>query len=217
MTFERARSPEGREFRKKQIREAALSLFLSQPYDRITFSSIAGRLDFSRANLYKYYQTREEIFLDVLIERVDQFVSHLADLLEDEPPPRGDSFCRLFAGHFMEHHRLIELLTLLYPMLEENVSLEVLADFKGRLFSLFSSLKGHLEKSLDSLNEEGRDRFVMMSLSYAIGLYPTTRERPRQRQAMEKAGVTYEIPDFLSHFTLYLEILLEGLNKRFPR
>ena len=63
--FIRARSGEHKEERLSQIKEATAELFASCPYSEITLTTIAEKLGWSRANLYKYVTTKEEIFLEI--------------------------------------------------------------------------------------------------------------------------------------------------------
>ena len=61
--FVRARSEEQKQARMAEIKVAADELFCSVPYQEITLSTIAGKLSWTRANLYKYVTTKEEIYL----------------------------------------------------------------------------------------------------------------------------------------------------------
>ena len=60
-----------------EIKKAASDLFDEVPYSEITLTTIAKRLSWTRANLYRYVSTKEEIFLD-LIE--DRMCAYYADL-----------------------------------------------------------------------------------------------------------------------------------------
>ena len=50
--FVRARSEEQKQARMAEIKAAADELFCSVPYQEITLSTIAGKLSWTRANLY---------------------------------------------------------------------------------------------------------------------------------------------------------------------
>ena len=65
----RARSDEHKEERLSQIKEATAELFAIAPYSEITLTTIAEKLCWSRANLYKYVTTKEEIFLEISAEK----------------------------------------------------------------------------------------------------------------------------------------------------
>ena len=61
--FIRARSPEQKGQRLDEIKGAVRRQFAERPYHEITLTTIAEELGWSRANLYKYVTTKEEIFL----------------------------------------------------------------------------------------------------------------------------------------------------------
>lgn len=66
MQFQRARSDKQKNIRMSEIVNATINLYESLQYDKITLALIAKQLSFSRANLYKYVSTKEEIFLLII-------------------------------------------------------------------------------------------------------------------------------------------------------
>ena len=63
--FKRARSAEQKCQRLADIKNATAQLYREFPYHEITLTTIAERLGWSRASLYKYVTTKEEIFLEL--------------------------------------------------------------------------------------------------------------------------------------------------------
>ena len=63
--FIRARSSEQKSQRMSDIKRATAQLYRDFPYHEITLTTIAERLGWSRASLYKYVTTKEEIFLEL--------------------------------------------------------------------------------------------------------------------------------------------------------
>ena len=61
--FERARQPEQKELRREAILEAATELLAEKGLHDISLSAIARRAKLSKANLYRYFESREAIFL----------------------------------------------------------------------------------------------------------------------------------------------------------
>ena len=83
----RARSDEHKEERLSQIKEATAELFASCPYSEITLTTIAEKLGWSRANLYKYVTTKEEIFLEISAEKMAAYYGSLLSAF-----PEGNNF-----------------------------------------------------------------------------------------------------------------------------
>ena len=75
--FVRARSEEQKQARMAEIKAAADSLFNSVPYQEITLSTIAGKLSWTRANLYKYVTTKEEIYLEICSDKMHSYFDDL--------------------------------------------------------------------------------------------------------------------------------------------
>ena len=62
MGWERARQPEQKAVRRKAILDAARSLFTDSGYDEISLNGIARSAGINKANVYRYFSSREEIF-----------------------------------------------------------------------------------------------------------------------------------------------------------
>ena len=63
--FVRARSDEQKEQRLSEIKQVTRNLFSELSYHEITLAAIAERLGWSRAALYKYVTSKEDIFLEL--------------------------------------------------------------------------------------------------------------------------------------------------------
>jgi TetR/AcrR family transcriptional repressor of mexJK operon len=79
--------------KREQIRAAAQRLFLEKGYERASMDAIAGAAQVSKQTLYRYYDAKEQLFVDILrqltVERfrqeapavfAEQPVTNLADL-----------------------------------------------------------------------------------------------------------------------------------------
>ena len=92
--YMRARSPEQKQERMQAIMAATDELFAERPYHQITMGTIAGRLGWSRAGLYKYVATQEEIFLALHSAKNRAWIDALASALANAPLPPGQ-FARI--------------------------------------------------------------------------------------------------------------------------
>ena len=66
MGWERARTETQKQQRISEILDAAARLYEAHRFEEITFVSIAREAKFTRSNLYKYFSSKEEIFLEFL-------------------------------------------------------------------------------------------------------------------------------------------------------
>ncbi|MDC7222199.1 MAG: TetR family transcriptional regulator [Spirochaetales bacterium] len=213
MNFERARSREHKEERREEIMNAALALLEVTDYKKITLAGIAQRLSFTRANLYKYVSSKDEIFLWVILRDIERWIDDLRETFKEGQSLTNREIARTWAEVAHRHTRLLRLLSLLDSIIEQNVTVEKLAEFKKELFSLLAAFQKPLELILPRLSEKNRHDFILSQLYYASGLYGATQQTELQKRAMEQAGIVYEAPDFPSEMTRFLTIYLDGLER----
>ena len=66
MGWERARTEAQKQQRVSEIIDATARLYKKHRFEEITFVAIAKEAKFTRSNLYKYFNTKEEIFFEFL-------------------------------------------------------------------------------------------------------------------------------------------------------
>ena len=100
--------------RRAGIVEIATQSFLSQGYAATSMSAIADKLGGSKATLWSHFASKEDLFIAVVDEEVEQFAHAMEDALTDEPfsieglRRYGVSFLRtLLTPHAIEVFRLI--------------------------------------------------------------------------------------------------------------
>jgi AcrR family transcriptional regulator len=82
--------------REQEILSIARIHLLEQPFETIKMAAIAKNLSFSRENLYKYFQRKEEVYLTLLAEECLTFTESLHHRLENEKPEKT-------LEHFIAH------------------------------------------------------------------------------------------------------------------
>jgi TetR/AcrR family transcriptional regulator len=74
------------EQRKKDILIVAEKLFLSQGYDDTTMDQIAQVAEFSKGTVYKYFSSKDEIYLTLGIKSYQMIIDKTKKLTENEEP-----------------------------------------------------------------------------------------------------------------------------------
>ena len=69
--------------RKNEIIEACSKLYKEKNYNEITIKDIAHATTLTRTAIYKYYQTKEEIFLNLLKREYDNWNHELLDIIQN--------------------------------------------------------------------------------------------------------------------------------------
>ena len=103
MEFKRARTEEQVMDRRKEILRACSEMYGREGFDGVTVKTIAERTSFSRPSIYNYYQTKEEILLDLLKQ---EYLEWSGDFLEGARKIRkndAEAFCRLLTKAYGKH------------------------------------------------------------------------------------------------------------------
>jgi AcrR family transcriptional regulator len=117
--------------RRTAILEAAAALFTDHDYDAVSLNAIARRAGLAKSALYRYFETKEEIFLQLYLEDLRDWIGAvelaLAPHAGCNDPGR---VARAFTRNLLRRPRLGTLQSLLSGVLERNVSVESVASFK---------------------------------------------------------------------------------------
>lgn len=193
--FIRARSAEQKEQRLEEIKGAARSQFQTHPYHEITLTTIADELGWSRANLYKYVTTKEEIFL---LLAGDEYASYFEALLAALPEGCGlapDVVAEVWAGIANAHQEYFRLGDLLTTIIETNVTVERLARFKSGYYAHVSAMEERLPRILD-IRAAHVEPLLLAIYYHAVGLVSGCWRNPLVAQALESIGRERRQVDF---------------------
>ena len=134
--YKRARSDEQKEERMTQIKKVADELFKSMPYTEITLSTIAEKLDWSRANLYKYVTTKEEIYLEIEQDRMTEYLNSLITVFPEGCKFSPETVAEIWTAQVVSHEDYFRYVSFLLTIIERNVTVERLTVFKKTYYDL---------------------------------------------------------------------------------
>ena len=66
--MQRARTSTQKDERKEAICKAAVTLFKRSGYEQVSFNGIASEAKFTKSNMYRYFSSKEEIFLTIFAD-----------------------------------------------------------------------------------------------------------------------------------------------------
>lgn len=187
MSWERARSEEQIEYRINEILEATAKLYKEHRFEEITFVMIAKKAGFTRSNLYRYFKTKEDIFLKLLAHDISAWAQELQTIFIKEVTSLND-FTKTWVTAFLKHERLLDIYAILYSMLEKNATLEALVDFKQSLMQDMNLSVATLSKVL-GISPETALEFLYASMSLVSGTYPLLAMTPKQKEAARIVGM----------------------------
>ncbi len=205
--FMRARSSSQKEERMMEIKKAADAQFAEKPYHMITLTTIAEQLSWSRANLYKYVTTKEEIFLELTREKWDTYFTALRSAF---PPGCGYSpevASEVWAGILNADNGHLKYSAILPSIIETNVAIEKLAAFKKFFHQQTDAFTELLHLNFGFSQEKAYE--IFMTIHYqAVGLYGYCNAGPLVEKALRMAEVNLIIPDFRERMKEFIHMNL---------
>lgn len=155
--FVRARNESQKAQRMGEVKAVARKQFGEKPYEQISLTTIAQELGWSRANLYKYVSSKEEIFLAVIADERAEYDAALLEALSGGRAMACSDVAKAWAEVADAHRGYFAYGALLYPVVQANCSEEKLAEFKASYASNLELLEKQISKALymhDNVVEE---------------------------------------------------------------
>ena len=156
--FIRARSHVNKEQRMSEIKEVTDTLFSSKPYSEITLTTIADQLSCTRANLYKYVTTKEEIFLEICTDKRNDYFAALKSAFPTDCDYSIEVYAEVWAGILNARKSYLDYYDILSSIIETNVTVPKLAEFKRKYYEGASEI---IDLLSDNLSISKDDRICM--------------------------------------------------------
>jgi AcrR family transcriptional regulator len=208
----RARSPEDKEQRRQDILDHAWELFRTRPWAEITMSDVAEAAGLSKAALYRYFETKETLFLEVEAARLGAWLHELGAQLERLPrPATPESVSTLIADSLVARPGLPRLLALLHVSLEQNVPFDAALAFKRALHDWLARLGSQLEEALGSLPPGTGLGAALQLHALCIGLWQMADAGPVVKCLLERPELRALRVDFHAALVAGTATMLRGL------
>ncbi len=212
MEFKRARKKEQFEQRETDIINSAISIYEEHGFEEVTFSRISENTKFTRPTIYSYFKTKEEIMLRLTEIYLEKFVACFESKLSVDVKKDNEFVANTLTDSFLEVGEFIHLYTVLYSIIEKNVSVEALAQFKRDVIGHQMTLASLIKSVYTNSSDEQIYNFLIFCLCFASGICPMSVESQLQREAIKLSGTGYVTPNFEKIFKDTLVIYLEKLS-----
>ncbi len=155
-TYQRARRPEQKLERRDAILGAARELALRDGVRAVSLADIAARVGIHKSALLRYFETREQIFLELTAQAWREWTAALHAELDDAAPgsPVSDSaalVAGVFASSFGDRPLLCDLIAHTPLNLERNVSPEAVRRYKLTSLAAVDEAAGIVRRVLPAL------------------------------------------------------------------
>jgi AcrR family transcriptional regulator len=217
--FQRARRPEQKLQRQDAILLAARDLALRDGVRNVSLAGIAARVGIHKSALLRYFETREQIFLELTAEAWRDWAHDLHARLDTADPGSAALVADVFARSFTDRPLLCDLIAHTPLNLERNVSPEAVRSYKQVSLGAVNEAADLVHRVLPELTPAECTEFVATLASLAGSLWqianpvPAVAELYASDPALAQACV-----DLAPRLRRTAEILLAGLiTSRYPR
>lgn len=215
--FQRARQPDQKEERRQQLLGAAARLLAEGGPAAVSLSAVARAAGLAKSNVYRYFDSREHILLEILGEEEGAWV---ADLERALAPLAGSddasAVARAAAGTLAAHPVLCQLVAVVAGVLEHNLSLEAVLEFKRGVVALSLRVGNALHAALPGLPHAGTEVLLRTVHALVAGLWPMAHPAPMAAAALRRRELAPMRCDFESDLAAALTALLRGALRPAP-
>jgi len=202
MTYQRARRPEQKEERREAILAAARELATQRSVRAVSLGDIAREVGLAKSNVLRYFESREEIFLTLLLREWEAW-------REDAAATTGAAG---LARTLAERPLFCDLLGEQAAVLEHNISAGAVRTFRAASIELVRALAADVAAAA-GLAAEDAFEVVAAALLIAAGLYPLTNPAPHVVEMYAEAPGLLQ-PEFEGRLRNLLAALIDGFRAR---
>ncbi len=209
--FQRARKPEEKDERRRAILLAARDLASEVGARELSLNELGRRSGVSKPNIYRYFESREEVLFRLFIHELEEVVSEVDETLgavkADVP-----SVAAFFTRVYLARPLFCQLLGMMSETIEHNLGVETIAAGKAEMNALFARVVGALARALPWLSEADALWASQSIALYVAALWPATHPSPAAAEVLARAEFCALQPDAARDLGRLVEVLLTGLE-----
>lgn len=171
-----------REARRAILIEATLELLAKKPFDEIGVRDIAAAVGVSPASMYRYFPSREHLFVEAFIIDLQSIERWLDDLVLQTEKFSIESFAKNFISHLIESEPTFQMMS--YLMIKGEMEPALLKKFNAVQRSILNKIDTVLKRA--GIETDSR-LFAHVFFSSLNGILMTFRNYPgRSKEEIEK-------------------------------
>lgn len=189
VTFQRARTEEQREIRRRAILDMASAMLDEMPVAAVTLNELSRRVGLAKPNVLRYFESREAVLLELLDRFLQEWLTELAGelaVIDEELPmaERAAAVAEILSRSLSGRVVLCDLFGAQGSVLEHNVSVEVVARYKRASLDRLTTMTALIQKYLPELGENAT-LFSLQTMVMAGALSAYSTPPPSLRAAYE--------------------------------
>ena len=177
------------ERRKNEIVDACEKIYREKGFCGVTIKEISSETSFTRPAIYNYYETKDEILLDLLIREYEKWIAELEKISDHAGGMNTDSLTEALAESLSEREVLLRIQNMNLYEIEINSRVERLAEFKLRYKRTTEIIGTILKNAYTDASDEWRSHVGMTFAALLLGIYPFAFHTEKQIKAMKLADM----------------------------
>jgi len=209
--FIRARTPEAKAKRRAAILAAARAMLAQGGLEATTLSAIATEAGTTKSNIYRYFESREEILMRVLTEDLRHASEDISQALTK--PRALPEVAAALANGLAANPRLCLLISITASTLEHNISTDTLREIKRDLITSLETTAKALQTTIPTLSGDQAKNAVHFLWTLTIGLWPHSTPGPALAALYNEPEFSRFKQDFRTALVFSTETMLRGLSR----
>ncbi len=191
------------EKRKNEIIDACEQLYQTKGFHDITIKDISQIVSISRPSIYNYFETKEEIFLALLIREHEKWADDIQQIISRNDHLTSDELAHEIADTLEKRKMMLKISAMNLYEIEINSRDENLVEYKKVFHRSIDVIQLSLKKFIPELSAERIHEISYAFFTFLYGIYPNVYPIDKQIRAMEEAGIHYQktsISELVYHF-----------------
>lgn len=203
--FKRACSKEQINQRREEILNVVDKMLDDFDYQEISMKTISERISIARSSLYCYYQSKEEIMLDLLKEKYINLFTGLTNVLNSRFETKLE-LAKSLTDCFFNNMKLLKISSMYLNDIEIHTSLDSVVSFKKIFVKLIPSLKESISNQFNNCSNKKVDNFYTSLISIMHSFYSILFPNSNQEKAMEinNLPLIQNKKEFLTDYLLFI-------------
>jgi AcrR family transcriptional regulator len=188
VTFQRARSDEQREIRRRAILDTAAAMLDEMPVAEVSLNELSRRVGLAKSNVLRYFESREAVLLELLDHFLGTWLAELSAELaanieaDATPEVRAGQLAEILSESLAGRAVLCDLFGAQGGVLEHNVSVEVVKRHKRSSLAKLADMSDLVRHHVPELGDSA-PLFCLISLVTAGALSAYVPAPPSLRAA----------------------------------
>ncbi|MGE4285048.1 MAG: TetR family transcriptional regulator [Phycisphaerae bacterium] len=209
--WKRARSSEQKEVRKNDILSSTSNLFIDKEYDQISLAMIAEGAGMSKPNIYKYFDSKEDIFLNLALKSFVDALEYQKKHLDDIDNDDIEAFCRRWIENVIQCDFFLRLCPIVSTTIERNSSVETFNTYRANLGPVIDFGAEIVCSKITGLTPLQGRMFLQYACAFQSGWYSYLRPSETLRKISSNEEFDGYVVSGLNMITEALTILVNGM------